>query len=155
MNNRSYSLDEMLPPSALDAQDQVNTTYSPYTINQGGPANALFPHQQSWGYGTTGEMFSSPHSPLQPRQNSQIQGQFLGSLPTMGPPQMHQMGHFMGQIFCPTSSPGPPIQTTPSTKGPDGANLFIFHIPTLLPTVDSFRTLAHLVNFLSFCHMDL
>ena len=39
----------------------------------------------------------------------------------------------------PTSSPGPPIQTTASNKGPDGANLFIFHIPNHFTNLDMYQ----------------
>jgi len=41
--------------------------------------------------------------------------------------------------YYPASSPGPPIQTTTSNKGPEGANLFIFHIPNHFTNLDMYQ----------------
>jgi RNA recognition motif-containing protein len=53
-----------------------------------------------------------------------------------------------GQFF-PASSPGPPIQTTASNKGPDGANLFIFHIPNHFTNLDMYQLFCPYGNLLS------
>jgi RNA recognition motif-containing protein len=53
-----------------------------------------------------------------------------------------------GQYF-PASSPGPPIQTTASNKGPDGANLFIFHIPNHFTNLDMYQLFTPYGNLLS------
>jgi RNA recognition motif-containing protein len=57
------------------------------------------------------------------------------------------MGSY-GQFF-PASSPGPPIQTTASNKGPDGANLFIFHIPNHFTNLDMYQLFSPYGNLLS------
>jgi CUG-BP- and ETR3-like factor len=51
--------------------------------------------------------------------------------------------------YYPASSPGPPIQTTASNKGPDGANLFIFHIPNHFTNVDMYNLFCPYGNLLS------
>lgn len=58
------------------------------------------------------------------------------------------MAPYGGQ-FYPATSPGPPIQTTPSNKGPDGANLFIFHIPNHFTNVDMYNLFCPYGNLLS------
>lgn len=40
------------------------------------------------------------------------------------------------QQFYSWPSPGPPIQMMPSSKGPEGANLFVFHIPNHFTNTD-------------------
>jgi hypothetical protein len=57
------------------------------------------------------------------------------------PPQQHVMvtssPHLTTcQQFYNWPSPGPPIQLMPSSKGPDGANLFVFHIPNHFSNAD-------------------
>jgi RNA recognition motif-containing protein len=51
--------------------------------------------------------------------------------------------------FSAATSPGPPIQTTNSNKGPDGANLFIFHIPNHFTNVDMYQLFCPFGNLLS------
>mmetsp|Transcript_5525 Transcript_5525/g.8735 ORF Transcript_5525/g.8735 Transcript_5525/m.8735 type:complete len:614 (-) Transcript_5525:52-1893(-) len=146
-NNRSYSFEEMLPPSILDPQDQASAPYSPYSNNQGASANTLMTHQQPWAYGAPGDMYNPPQSPLQPRNTP---GQF--SLPGMGASGMHPMSYASQPHiapFYPATSPGPPIQTTASNKGPDGANLFIFHIPNHFTNLDMYRLFCQYGNLLS------
>lgn len=58
------------------------------------------------------------------------------------------MPPYGGQYF-PAASPGPPIQTTASNKGPDGANLFIFHIPNHFTNVDMYQLFYPYGNLLS------
>jgi len=154
---RSYSFeDSMLPPSAesqpqqQQGQDQ-NGSFSQFTVSpssQGvGAPGTLFAHQQPWGYaGPPPDMYGASASPLQPR-------------PTMGYPGMHgapprhhgppPMGPYGGHQFYPATSPGPPIQTTASNKGPDGANLFIFHIPNHFTNLDMYQLFCPYGNLLS------
>lgn len=47
------------------------------------------------------------------------------------------------------TTPGPPIQTTTSNKGPDGANLFIFHIPNHFTNWDMYKLFRAYGNLLS------
>jgi CUG-BP- and ETR3-like factor len=54
-----------------------------------------------------------------------------------------------GGQYYPATSPGPPIQTTASNKGPDGANLFIFHIPNHFTNLDMYNLFCHYGNLLS------
>jgi len=52
----------------------------------------------------------------------------VGNQPVMG-------GYYLNA----QSTPGPPIQTTSSNKGPEGANLFIFHIPNHFTNQDMYQ----------------
>jgi hypothetical protein len=138
---RAYSFDEtMLPPSALD-QDQGNPAYSPYPSSQTSPGASHYTHA-SWGYGTHPDVYTTPGSPLPPRAQAQ-----MPIYPPMGPGNMRAMGPY-GQYY-PASSPGPPIQTTASNKGPDGANLFIFHIPNHFTNLDMYQLFSPYGNLLS------
>lgn len=130
----------MLPPSALDPQDAINPAYSPYGGSQSSPIPAggtLFA-QQPWGYGGPPDMYSTPGSPLQPRPSAPM-GMYGGG---------GMRGMPYGQYY-PASSPGPPIQTTASNKGPDGANLFIFHIPNHFTNLDMYQLFCPYGNLLS------
>lgn len=135
---RAYSFeDAMLPPSAMGGdQDPGNPAYSPYGGSQG--SAALFTHQASWGYAGPPDMYANtPGSPLQPRT----------AMPGMAYPMGRPVAPY-GQ-FYPASSPGPPIQTTASNKGPDGANLFIFHIPNHFTNLDMYQLFCPYGNLLS------
>lgn len=159
-SNRSQSFDEMLPPSMLELQDQANSPYSTYGISQGvsagiPPGSPMFTHQTqpAWGYGHTAEMYGAPQSPLQPRQNS------MSGYPVMGHPGVRHiplnpygaMGspQIGGLQFFPATSPGPPIQTTTSNKGPEGSNLFVFHIPNHFTNLDMYSLFCQYGNLLS------
>lgn len=140
---RSYSFeDNMLPPSD-DSQQEL------YALGQTSPGagtpGTLFAHQQAWGYGAPPpDMYGASASPLQPRPTMPYMG-----MP--GPPRHHgppTMGPYGGQFFQATS-PGPPIQTTASNKGPDGANLFIFHIPNHFTNLDMYQLFCPYGNLLS------
>lgn len=147
---RTYSFDEttMLPPAA-EQQDQVNPQYSPFGGSQGSNGGNVLQHQQHWGYGAPLDPYNAPASPLQPRATSH---------PPM--PMYHPGGPMStglrpmaggapyGQFF-PASSPGPPIQTTSSNKGPEGANLFIFHIPNHFTNIDMYQLFYPYGNLLS------
>ena len=143
MGARAYSFEEsMLPPSVLDQQDlQGNPAYSPYSAGQSSPlpgaGGALFA-QAGWGYAggpPPPDMYSTQGSGLQPRPSAM--GLYGLSQPGMRPPAGAGAGGY-GQYY-PATSPGPPIQTTASNKGPDGANLFIFHIPNHFTNLDMYQ----------------
>lgn len=145
---RSYSFeDTMLPPTADQPEQPGNAGYSPYGNNQsntGVAGGTLFAHHQPWGYPSgPGDMYGTPGSPLQPRPAAQMPvypGHQMGG-------GMRQMGLY-GQYY-PATSPGPPIQTTDSNKGPDGANLFIFHIPNHFTNLDMYQLFCPYGNLLS------
>ena len=140
--SRTYSFDEMLPPPMLDPQDQANPAYSPYGGGQtAGVSGTLFA-QQTWGYGS-GDMYNAPPSPVPLRPSlPHMPGPYGGAPRGPGPPPH-------GGQFYPATSPGPPIQTTASNKGPDGANLFIFHIPNHFTNLDMYHLFCPYGNLLS------
>jgi RNA recognition motif. (a.k.a. RRM, RBD, or RNP domain) len=150
---RAYSFDgteSLLPPAALD--DPSNPMYSPYNNSQASPGGTLFTQQPSWGYGGPPDPYSqAPASPLQPRPAI---GMYPGMQGGLGPGGMvgmtrGVMGSYGHGQFFPASSPGPPIQTTASNKGPDGANLFIFHIPNHFTNLDMYQLFSPYGNLLS------
>lgn len=139
VGGRSYSFGEesMLPPPA-DTQQQQNQSanFSSYNQSGAGVAGNMFAHQQAWGYGgPPPDMYGASASPLQPRPTMAYPVMHSGM---MRPPGAPQMSHY-GNQFYPATSPGPPIQTTVSNKGPDGANLFIFHIPNNFTNLDMYQ----------------
>jgi hypothetical protein len=149
---RSYSFeDTMLPPSAESQQQQQgkqfqDQNYSAYGSPNNGTAEGHFAHQQPpWGYpGGPPDMYGMSASPLQPRPTMAYPG-MPGGPPRHQAPNMPPYG---GQYF-PATSPGPPIQTTTSNKGPDGANLFIFHIPNHFTNLDMYQLFCPYGNLLS------
>uniref|UniRef100_A0A7S1VM38 RRM domain-containing protein n=1 Tax=Grammatophora oceanica TaxID=210454 RepID=A0A7S1VM38_9STRA len=155
---RSTSFDEMLPPAMLPPQsDPTGAPYSPYAGSQPSPRIATSPMYtgQGW-HGGYGAGASDPYqqSPVQART-------VMPMAPHHGYPQpgMHTYGsrpippHYGhpngGMPFYPATSPGPPIQTTASNKGPDGANLFIFHIPNHFTNMDMYNLFCQYGNLLS------
>lgn len=149
---RAYSFDgeAMLPAAVLDLQDQNNPGYSSYNTTHTNTSGAtVFTHQQQWSYpGPPPDMYAPPASPLQPRATTHV------------PISMYNAGQGMGTTmvsgaygqpndYYPSTSPGPPIQTTASNKGPDGANLFIFHIPNHFTNVDMYNLFCRFGNLLS------
>jgi RNA recognition motif. (a.k.a. RRM, RBD, or RNP domain) len=137
---RAYSFEgeNMLPTSALD--DPGNPAYSPYATAS---PNSGF---ASWGGGyggapQPGDPYGSPTSPLQPRPTVQ-----MGMIPPSPLPGGGM--RLYGTNFAATS-PGLPIQTTASNKGPDGANLFIFHIPNHYTNLDMYHLFLPFGNLLS------
>jgi len=125
----------MLPPPAEgQSQDQYSFSQNnpgtgvPGTLLNLPPAGAT---ASAWGYGAPPpDMYGASANPLQPRSPM--------SYGMGAPPRPNGPGGAYGQFF-PASSPGPPIQTTASNKGPDGANLFIFHIPNHFTNLDMYQ----------------
>jgi hypothetical protein len=150
---RAYSFDEtMLPPAALEAQDLGNPAYSPYSASQSPSGGSLF-NQSSWGYAAGApDMYNPPGSPLHPRPTNHMPmypNMMPGGMGGSPPPGGMRGAPMYGGQYFPASSPGPPIQTTSSNKGPDGANLFIFHIPNHFTNVDMYQLFSPFGNLLS------
>lgn len=130
--DRSSSFDETaLPPPGSDSVP--NTAYG------------AGPPPQGWGYGGP-----SPDVVVsQGRSGVAYPGQHHGGQQYRHPSQQYGGGPYGGHFGFQTTSPGPPIQTTSSNKGPDGANLFVFHIPNHFTNVDMYQLFCHYGNLLS------
>ncbi len=143
---RAYSFDgeTVLLPAMLDHEQQINPAYSPYNASHVSPAgSAVFAAQQSWSYpGPPPDLYSTPASPLQPRPTAH-------HMYAIGAPMQPMGSYGVPPQYFPASSPGPPIQTTASNKGPDGANLFVFHIPNNFTNLDMYNLFCRYGNLLS------
>lgn len=132
---RTTSFDEMLPGPAMDDNSSLG-------------AGTVF--SQQWGvqgYNLNSPYTTAPqqpqiqgHHPPQPGAHRALAGRHGGS-PLQGAPGTAG--------FYPATTPGPPIQTTHHNKGPDGANLFIFHIPNHFTNLDMWHLFCHYGNLLS------
>lgn len=123
-NRSSPPFDDMAAPAPGDTQE----SFSSYTQNQGsmsGSNLAAAGTAPLWGY---------PHQMPQMDYASHHQMQ---SMPKSSQPHHHQPHHL--PYFL---TPGPPIQTMDTNKGPDGANLFIFHIPNHFTNIDMYNLFA-------------
>eukprot|EP00532_Pseudo-nitzschia_australis_P004363 CAMPEP_0168200294 /NCGR_PEP_ID=MMETSP0139_2-20121125/22960_1 /TAXON_ID=44445 /ORGANISM="Pseudo-nitzschia australis, Strain 10249 10 AB" /LENGTH=579 /DNA_ID=CAMNT_0008125501 /DNA_START=425 /DNA_END=2164 /DNA_ORIENTATION=- len=137
-SNRSSPFDDSILPHP--SSDGLQNAYG------AGPGAVA----QGWGYGPTTDAYGNISNLSQGRPSGpypgQIGGQFRHPPPHYGAPYG---GHF-GFPTCGTAaSPGPPIQTTSSNKGPDGANLFIFHIPNHFGNFDMYNMFSPYGNLLS------
>jgi len=133
--DRSASFDDsVLPHSSSDG------SHNAYGAGPGsGP--------QGWGYGAPPLETYGNNSNLSQGRPS---GQYLGQPGGQQFRQPSQYGApYGGQFGFPTTSPGPPIQTTSSNKGPEGANLFIFHIPNHFTNLDMYQLFCPYGNLLS------
>mmetsp|Transcript_1201 Transcript_1201/g.2174 ORF Transcript_1201/g.2174 Transcript_1201/m.2174 type:complete len:641 (+) Transcript_1201:438-2360(+) len=146
----SFDGNELLPPSALE--DSGPTVYT-------ASVPTFFSQQQPWGYNLTSP--SSPYS--QSVAPSPISSQTFQAHPS----QMHHMRSSprgrhgskgggetaipapQGHLYNPAATPGPPIQTSHHNKGPEGANLFIFHIPNHFTNLDMWQLFCHYGTLLS------
>jgi hypothetical protein len=147
---RSYSIEQdsstMLPPAVL--QDVVDPAYSPYGGSQTSAYSMQIP---PWPYGGPPDPYSltPAASPLQPRPV------YRGIHYNAAPPnvavasQYHLNAYAAQAAAVANNSPGPPIQTTSCNKGPDGANLFIFHIPNNFTNIDMYHLFQPFGNLLS------
>lgn len=129
--DRSASFDDSVLPHS--SSDGSQSGYGP------GPGTG----PQAWGYGGPEAYVNNLNLP---------QGRPSGPYQHGGPQfrQQTQYGApYGGQFGFPTTSPGPPIQTTSSNKGPDGANLFIFHIPNHFTNLDMYQLFCPYGNLLS------
>lgn len=145
-SRRSASFDggELLPPPVVD-----DSGPGVYATSSGG---TLFSQQQPWAYNPTN---SSPYGNALP---SSIQQQQAAAAAMRSPPRGRQFrgdpgggGGGPGGVnpYYPAATPGPPIQTTHHNKGPEGANLFIFHIPNHFTNLDMWHLFCHYGNLLS------
>lgn len=123
-SRRTTSFDEMLPPPAM-----VESSQDTYAVSMAG--------NTSWGFNGLDPYGQIPHGQQSFRQRP------MGGRPEQSslPPNI--------QSFYPATTPGPPIQTTHHNKGPDGANLFIFHIPNHFTNMDMWNLFCHYGNLLS------
>lgn len=141
-NRRTPSFDELLPPSALE--DNGSNAY--VTTNSVGTGNP-FSQGQPWG-------LYSPN-PADPYAASQNSPQQIPMHPHQSAPSGHNNGTRLpirqppSGPYYPAATPGPPIQTTHHNKGPEGANLFIFHIPNHFTNLDMWHLFCHYGNLLS------
>jgi len=135
-SRRTTSFDggDLLPPSALE--DSGSAVYA----TSGGAT--LFSQQQPWGYNPAANnpYGNAPPSSLQQHPHMRGSPQRGGRQPGRG---------HGAQPFFPAATPGPPIQTTHHNKGPEGANLFIFHIPNHFTNLDMWHLFCHYGNLLS------
>lgn len=143
---RGGSFDEsVIVQSSTEQHEQNSPAYPAYNTNQSAAqGGSMFSHQPHWTYGGPPDMYSDQGSPIQPRPTAHPQ---LPMYPGPMAPGMRPMPSY-GQFYS-SSSPGPPIQMTSSNKGPDGANLFIFHIPNHFTNVDMYQLFCPYGNLLS------
>jgi len=88
--------------------------------------------------------------PRAPRGGREAQGQMQGQVPGLGPgPGGSPPPAQQGGMYFPAATPGPPIQTTQHNKGPEGANLFIFHIPNHFTNLDMWQLFCNYGTLLS------
>lgn len=124
-NRRTASFDDMLPPPATVESPPDDYSGTSMTGNT------------SWGFNGL-----EPYGLVPPNQQSFRQRSIVGRPEQSSlPPNI--------QSFYPATTPGPPIQTTHHNKGPDGANLFIFHIPNHFTNMDMWNLFCHYGNLLS------
>ena len=141
-NRRANSFDELLPPSVLEESNH-NAYISSNSVGTGNP----FSQGQPWG-------IYSPN-PADPYAAAQTSPQQIPMHQHISVPSGHNSGSRLQVRQPPTSSyfpaatPGPPIQTTHHNKGPEGANLFIFHIPNHFTNLDMWHLFCHYGNLLS------
>ena len=134
----------MLPPAAIvdDSSSAMFTTGGTLVSQQSwAPPHEIYPnsalqHLSPQGTSPTRTNGHHPHHLVREQQQQQ---------------QIH-LPDFQGGVnpyYPVAATPGPPIQTTHNNKGPDGANLFIFHIPNHFTNLDMWHLFCHYGNLLS------
>lgn len=103
---------------------------------------------QPWAYTAQNSAFLNPQSSLQPNVQIRSPPRMQGFRESSGD---RGTGHEQNvpSYFPVAVSPGPPIQTANTNKGPDGANLFVFHIPNHFTNLDMYNLFCHYGNLLS------
>jgi len=168
---RTQSFEDMLPPSTMSSSDSLDQ-YAQYQQNMsvGNAATGsgtLFAHPQPWGFHSadlySGGVTANPHSA---HIISGTQSYSSAVASSQGHSHHSQSHHSKGSGSSgrggyhgnqnshayyqhAATTPGPPIQTTTSNKGPDGANLFIFHIPNHFTNLDMYKLFCTYGNLLS------
>jgi hypothetical protein len=157
---RSFDGGEMLPPPAIDENSSM------FATNSGAP---IIQQQTSWTASPPNHLPSDMYQPssmqqhlvqqiVSPPRTNGMQGRGgmgahqlhhqVHQIPQQQPPQQQQQQQQPGG-FYPAATPGPPIQTTQNNKGPDGANLFIFHIPNHFTNLNLWHLFCNFGNLLS------
>mmetsp|Transcript_63577 Transcript_63577/g.143423 ORF Transcript_63577/g.143423 Transcript_63577/m.143423 type:complete len:449 (-) Transcript_63577:142-1488(-) len=96
-------------------------------------------------YPMMGDLSSSPPVPWNQQGNQQYQqGPWGASGEAQGRNEDSSEG---GRPVL--STPGPPIQLVPDGHGPDGCNLFVFHIPNEMSNLDLFNHFTPFGNVIS------
>lgn len=154
-SRRTTSFDgtELLPPSALE-----DTGPTVYTAS----VPTFFSQQQPWGYNLNPP--NSPYSASVAASPMTSQTTFQQQHPVRSTPRGRRGGAGsaaaaaaaaaavpppQGHLYYPAATPGPPIQTSHHNKGPEGANLFIFHIPNHFTNLDMWQLFCHYGTLLS------
>jgi len=151
---------DMLPASVMAQQNPAQAAYSQYVAarqmspsSAGGdsPGGAAAAAHTSWagGYNAGQSPYGTGAGGMH-RQQPRYQQRPGAYPPQPGQYGMQGMGGYPpGAPYYAATTPGPPIQTTPSNKGPDGANLFIFHIPNHFTNLDMYNLFMPYGNLLS------
>lgn len=141
-------------------QNPAQAAYSQYAAARqmstgsaagGSPGGAVATAHTTWagGYNAGQSPYGAGAAGMH-RQQQQYQQRPGAYPPQAGRYGMQNMGGYPpGAPYYAATTPGPPIQTTPSNKGPDGANLFIFHIPNHFTNLDMYNLFMPYGNLLS------
>lgn len=158
--HRTQSFDEMLPPPAASSvSDQNQEGYSQFATqvaavaasSANGNSNNPTLFAQQWGYPPSSHLDYS----TQQQHHQLSMSQMIGQNYTAGSQQHNNRGPHMHKYqqaspyYHTATTPGPPIQTTACNKGPDGANLFIFHIPNHFTNLDMYHLFCKYGTLLS------
>jgi len=175
----TQQLDGVLPSTSSSSlnsdQDPSQGAYFPTqagaaasgTINAASNPGAIYAQQQ-WQYPQSPHMdgYSSAQQHHQQALNVHMQGPSYAGNSVMalsggvqqnnhqrhgGQMQPHVVGKYQtrSSYYHSSTTPGPPIQTTACNKGPDGANLFIFHIPNHFTNLDMYHLFCNYGTLLS------
>ena len=141
------------PAQAAYSQYAAARQMSAGSAGSGSPGGAVATAHTSWagGYNAGQSPYGAGAADIH-RQQQQYQQRPGAYPPQAGRPRygMQGMGGYpSGAPYYAATTPGPPIQTTPSNKGPDGANLFIFHIPNHFTNLDMYNLFMPYGNLLS------
>lgn len=168
--NNSYrapSFDEMLPPSAASSGNEQNqenynqfaTQAAAIAASINGSSNNPTLFAQQWGGYPPSPHHMDYSAQQQHHQAALTMSPMLGQSYSGGSHQRHSRGGQHGggahkyqpggPYYHTATTPGPPIQTTACNKGPDGANLFIFHIPNHFTNLDMYHLFCKYGTLLS------
>ena len=139
------------PAQAAYSQYAAARQMSAGSAGGGSPGGAVATAHTSWagGYNASQSPYGAGAAEMH-RQQQQYQQRPGAYPPQAGRYGMQGMGGYpSGAPYYAATTPGPPIQTTPSNKGPDGANLFIFHIPNHFTNLDMYNLFMPYGNLLS------